>query len=182
MLETAPDGSAVRPAHGVGPPRALGRQRQGRVALPAVRLRVRLRRVPGPETGVRDRVGYLLEQGRIRLLVSAGLTEDSEIVRHVRRHGDGVRTVAFTSTDVDVAFESAVRQGARPLDSPNWLRDSSGSVRTASIACYGSTRHSFVDRRDYGGGFAPASSPTECLRFAQVTRLASKRSTTSSRT
>lgn len=155
MLETAPDGSAVDLLTGwdhlelwVGNARAVSHFLQSGFGFDCVAY-------SGPETGVRDRVGYLLEQGRIRLLVSAGLTEDSEIVRHVRRHGDGVRTVAFTSTDVDVAFESAVRQGARPLDSPNWLRDSSGSVRTASIACYGSTRHSFVDRRDYGGGFAP---------------------------
>ena len=69
----------------------------------------------GPETGVRDRVGYLLEQGTIRILVTAGLDAESEIGRHVLNHGDGVRTVAFATTDVDAAFESAVRLGARDV-------------------------------------------------------------------
>ena len=109
----------------------------------------------GPETGVRDRVGYLLEQGTIRILVTAGLDGESEISRHVLNHGDGVRTVAFATTDVDAAFESAVRLGARDVDAPHDLSDDTGSVRTASIATYGATRHSFIDRRGYGGPFAP---------------------------
>jgi len=108
----------------------------------------------GPETGVRDQVGYLLEQGSVRFLVSAGLGEESEIARHVFRHGDGVRTVAFSTRDVDAAFEAAVREGARPVDRPTDHRDDAGWLRTAAIASYGATRHSFVDRRHYSG-FAP---------------------------
>ena len=109
----------------------------------------------GPETGVRDRVAYLLEQGKIRILVSAGLDEHSEIARHVYYHGDGVRTVAFAAADVDGAFESAVRMGAKPIEAPRDLTDAAGSLRTASIATYGATRHAFVDRRGYDGRFAP---------------------------
>jgi len=109
----------------------------------------------GPETGVLDRVSYLLEQGSVKLLVSAGLDERSEIARHVFRHGDGVRTVAFTATDVDAAFESAVRKGAQPVDRPSDQTDSQGWLRAASIATYGTTRHTFVDRRAYDGQFAP---------------------------
>ncbi len=109
----------------------------------------------GPETGVPDRVSYLLEQGSVRLLVSAGLDEKSEIACHVFRHGDGVRTVAFNATDVDAAFEAAVRQGAQPIDRPSDHTDSTGWLRAASIATYGTTRHTFVDRQAYDGPFAP---------------------------
>jgi len=112
----------------------------------------------GPETGVQDRVSYLLEQGSVRILVSAGLDETSEIARHVFRHGDGVRTVAFTANDVDAAFESAVRQGAQPVAHPREVTSSGGWLRAASIATYGTTRHSFVDRRSYDGLFAPGFS------------------------
>ena len=109
----------------------------------------------GPETGVRERVGYLLEQGTVRILVSAGLGDESEIGRHVLRHGDGVRSVAFSTTDVDAVFESAVRLGAEAVEAPTDRTDEPGSLRIASIATYGTTRHSFVDRRGYAGSFAP---------------------------
>jgi len=109
----------------------------------------------GPETGVRDRVGYVLEQGGIRLLVSAGLGDESEIARHVFRHGDGVRSIAFTTTNVEAAFDSAVGKGAQPVQRPSKLRDGAGVLGTAAIATYGATRHSFLDRRGYDGVFAP---------------------------
>jgi len=109
----------------------------------------------GPETGVRDRASYLLRQGAITLVVTAGLDPDSEIARHVLEHGDGVRTVAFAVEDVDYSYGQAVRRGAEPLFDPADQRDGAGAVRSATIAAYGTTLHSFVDRSGYAATFGP---------------------------
>lgn len=109
----------------------------------------------GPECGVSDRVSYVLEQGTIRFLVTAGLGSDSQVAAHVLRHGDGVRTVAFCTEDVDAAFESAVSRGAHSVFEPHGMEDDSGLVRTATISAYGETEHALVDRSGYHGVFAP---------------------------
>ena len=109
----------------------------------------------GPESGVTDRVSYLLEQGSIRLLVTAGLAQSSPVSQHVLRHGDGVRTVAFSTSDVDSAFNSAVGRGAPVVSEPKDAKDDFGAVRSATISAYGETEHALVDRSGYHGVFAP---------------------------
>ena len=109
----------------------------------------------GPETGMRDRASYVLEQGTIRLVVTSGLSPDSPVVDHVRLHGDGVRSIALAVSDVDAAFAAAVARGAKGLEAPRTVSDERGSVRAASCAAYGDTTHVFVDRMGYGGAFGP---------------------------
>src|SRR3954467_14561484 len=53
----------------------------------------------GPETGVRDRASYVLEQGKIRLVLTTSLDPDSEISKHVLLHGDGVKVLALWVDD-----------------------------------------------------------------------------------
>lgn len=53
----------------------------------------------GPETGVRDRTSYLLEQGKIRLVLTAPLHPGGDVAEHVRRHGDGVKAIALAVQD-----------------------------------------------------------------------------------
>ena len=108
----------------------------------------------GPETGVPDRASWLLEQGDVRFVVTAALAPDSEIAAHVRAHGDGVKRVAFTVPDVERAFRAAVARGARPVAPPAEERGDGGTVTTASVATYGETVHTFVDRSGYDG-FGP---------------------------
>jgi 4-hydroxyphenylpyruvate dioxygenase len=110
----------------------------------------------GPETGVRDRASYVLEQGDIRFVVSASLDPASAMAQHVLTHGDGVHDLAWGVDDADAAFAAAVARGARPVGEPWDERDEHGVVRRARIATYGETVHTFVDRRDYGG---PAFGP-----------------------
>jgi 4-hydroxyphenylpyruvate dioxygenase len=110
----------------------------------------------GLETGVRDRASYVLEQGRIRLVVTGALHSDSEIARHHVRHGDGVRSIALSVPDVDDAYAEALGRGARGITNPVDLTDEHGTIRTATIAAYGDTLHTFVDRSDYEGPFWPA--------------------------
>jgi 4-hydroxyphenylpyruvate dioxygenase len=109
----------------------------------------------GPETGRHDVASYVLEQGRVRLVVTAALDGDSPIADHVRRHGDGVRDVAFQVDDVDAAFASAVARGATAVREPATVEDDHGAVRLATIAAYGETLHTFVDRTGYRGPHRP---------------------------
>ncbi len=109
----------------------------------------------GPETGVRDRASYVLRQGSVRLVLTTALTPDAPIAAHVALHGDGVRDVALRVPDASVAFAAAVERGARPVAEPWEDKDDHGVLRRAAIATYGDTVHTFVDRHDYSGVFAP---------------------------
>lgn len=120
----------------------------------------------GPESGVPDRVSYLVEQGTIRFLVTAGLAQNSPVAQHVLRHGDGVRTVAFSSSDVDSAFNSAVDRGAPVVAEPSDASDDLGVVRSATISAYGETEHKLVDRSGYRGIFGPGFTTGGLPKFA----------------
>jgi 4-hydroxyphenylpyruvate dioxygenase len=114
----------------------------------------------GPEHGVRDRCSYVLEQGNIRFVVTAGLTADSPIVAHHAAHGDGVKDVAFSVPNAEQAFALAVERGALAHTEPWVEEDEHGKVVRASIAAYGETIHTFVDRTNYSGVYLPGYKPT----------------------
>jgi 4-hydroxyphenylpyruvate dioxygenase len=113
----------------------------------------------GLETGSRERVSHVLEQGRIRLVVTGTLTGTDEIAEHHKRHGDGVRSIALSVPDATAAYEHAVAHGARGIQTPYELSDAEGAVRLASVATYGDTHHLFVERNGYGGVFLPGFEP-----------------------
>ena len=109
----------------------------------------------GLETGRRDRRSHVLEQGRIRLVVTGTLRGGDEIADHHARHGDGVHKIALSVPDAAAAYEHAVAHGARGVHTPHWLEDEHGRVGLASIATYGDTLHLFVQREGYEGAFLP---------------------------
>jgi 4-hydroxyphenylpyruvate dioxygenase len=109
----------------------------------------------GPETGVRDRASYVLQQRAIRFVLTTGLTPDHEVVQHQRLHGDGVRDVAFRVPDAAEAFELALERGATAFHEPEVREDEHGKVVVAAIRAYGDTIHSFVQRDDYSGVYLP---------------------------
>ncbi|MEX2549783.1 MAG: 4-hydroxyphenylpyruvate dioxygenase [Nitriliruptoraceae bacterium] len=115
----------------------------------------------GPETGVHDAVSYVLEQGDIRYVLTAGLTPEHPAVRHQARHGDGIHDIAFRVPDATAAFHAAVERGATPLHAPETVGDTYGQVTIASIAVYGDTVHSFVERDDYHGVHLPGFVPVD---------------------
>jgi 4-hydroxyphenylpyruvate dioxygenase len=110
----------------------------------------------GLETGVRDRASHVLEHGRVRLVVTGALHSDSPISEHQRRHGDGVKVIALGVPSVESAWREAIARGATGLVEPHDIADERGSVRLATIAAYGDTVHTFVDRSDYTGRFLPS--------------------------
>jgi 4-hydroxyphenylpyruvate dioxygenase len=105
----------------------------------------------GPETGVRDKASYVLEQGDIRFVVSAALNADSPIAAHVRAHGDGVHDLAWLVNDARAAFEAAVERGATAVRRPWEECDEQGVLTLAQIGAYGDTVHTLVDRGRYVG-------------------------------
>ena len=109
----------------------------------------------GPETGVRDRASYVLQQHKIRLVLTTSLVPDSPISEHVKKHGDGVKVLALWVDDARKAFEETTARGARPAAQPAVLTDEFGEAVTASIYTYGETIHTFVERRNYKGPFLP---------------------------
>jgi 4-hydroxyphenylpyruvate dioxygenase len=115
----------------------------------------------GPETGSSDRLSYVLEQGSARFVVTSALTPDSPVAEHVRRHGDGVRDVAFRVLDAPAAYRFAVDHGAPAVLPPSVATDEDGTLVRAAIAAYGDTRHSFVERSRYDGAFAPGYASPE---------------------
>jgi 4-hydroxyphenylpyruvate dioxygenase len=112
----------------------------------------------GPETGVPDRVSYVLAQGDVRFVVTAGLGPDSEVARHVLLHGDGIRHLAWRVDNASRAVDAAAARGATVVAEPFSVNGDSGSVTTAAIATYGETRHLFVDRSAWHGGWGPGYS------------------------
>jgi 4-hydroxyphenylpyruvate dioxygenase len=114
----------------------------------------------GLETGVRDRASYVLQQGRIRLVLTGALHSDSPIAAHHHRHGDGVKVIALSVPDADRAWREATARGAVSVAPPHDLADEDGRVRVATIETYGDTVHTFVDRSRYRGAFLPGYAPT----------------------
>jgi len=121
----------------------------------------------GPETGVRDRASYLLQQDKIRFVLTSPITPDGPIAEHIRLHGDGVRDLAFWVDDARDAHAKAVARGARSVQEPTVTKDKDGEVVIAAIATYGDTIHSIVERKNYKGlflpGFVPKSSPLKAV-------------------
>jgi 4-hydroxyphenylpyruvate dioxygenase len=109
----------------------------------------------GPETGLRDRASYVLQQGKIRLVLTTPLRPNNDITDHIAKHGDGVKVLALWVDDARAAWEATTQRGAVSTQEPTVLRDDSGEVVVASIKTYGDTIHTFVERKNYSGVFLP---------------------------
>src|SRR5207249_1165504 len=108
-----------------------------------------------PETGHREHAEYVLTSGSARFLLTGAVHADTAIGRHVAAHGDGVIDVAIRVPDASHAYELAITRGATGIHEPEVAEDEFGKVVTATIATYGETRHTFVQRTDYSGEFLP---------------------------
>jgi 4-hydroxyphenylpyruvate dioxygenase len=116
---------------------------------------MRLEAYSGPETGNRDHHAYVLRAGSVRFVLKGAVTAGSPVADHHRRHGDGVMDVALEVPDVDKCVAHARATGARIVAEPHDVSDEFGTVRTATIAAYGDTVHSLVDRSKYDGPYLP---------------------------
>ena len=115
----------------------------------------------GPETGIRDRASYVLQQNKVRLVLTTSLLPNSPIADHVKLHGDGVKVLALWVDDAEKSFNETVKRGAKPVQEPTVMRDEHGEVKVSSIATYGETIHTFVERKNYKGAFLPGFKPAK---------------------
>ncbi|RZS40776.1 4-hydroxyphenylpyruvate dioxygenase [Herbihabitans rhizosphaerae] len=109
----------------------------------------------GPENGNREYKSFVLKSGSARFVINGGVTPDSALLDHHRKHGDGVVDLALEVADVDRCIEHARAKGATVLEEPNDVSDEHGTVRRAAIATYGETRHTLIDRSRYNGPYLP---------------------------
>ncbi len=109
----------------------------------------------GLETGMTDRVSYVLKQDKIRLVLTTALNSSSPIGEHVKKHGDGVKVIALWVEDAKKSWEETTKRGAKSYQEPTTTSDENGEVVTAGIYTYGETVHMFVERKNYKGQFLP---------------------------
>ncbi len=109
----------------------------------------------GLETGMKDRVSYVLKQDKIRLVLTTALRSDSPIGEHVKKHGDGVKVIALWVDDATSAWEETTKRGAVSFMEPTLEKDEHGEVVRSGIYTYGETVHVFVERKNYNGIFLP---------------------------
>lgn len=109
----------------------------------------------GPETGVRDRASYVLQQNKVRLVLTTSLHPDSEITHHHTKHGDGVKFLSIWVDDATKSFEETIKRGAKPYMEPTRFEDEYGWVVISAIHTYGDTIHKFIERTHYTGPFLP---------------------------
>lgn len=109
----------------------------------------------GLETGLKDRVSYVLKQDKIRLVLTSPLQKDGEINQHINIHGDGVKIVALWVEDAKKAWEETTSRGAKSYLKPTVEKDEFGEVVRSGIYTFGETVHIFVERKNYNGVFLP---------------------------
>lgn len=109
----------------------------------------------GLETGNKKSTSYVVQQGKIRLVLTTPLDPESEAAEHLRIHGDGVKVIALMVDNAFDAFDQTVRRGAKPYLTPRITQDKNGLIRMSGIHTYGDTVHLFIERTNYGGIFLP---------------------------
>lgn len=109
----------------------------------------------GLETGAKDRTSYVLQQGKIRLVLTSPFETNSAISDHLRVHGDGVKVIALWVNDAYDAFLQTTQRGAKPYLQPETIQDQYGTIKRSGIHTYGDTVHIFIERKDYHGVFLP---------------------------
>lgn len=109
----------------------------------------------GPETGVRDKVSYVVRQNKLTFVFTTALRTGNPIADHVYLHGDGVKILALLVEDAESAWTETMKRGGKSYLQPTRLSDESGEVALSGIYTYGETVHLFVERQNYRGFFMP---------------------------
>ena len=109
----------------------------------------------GLETGKKDRTSYVLQQGKIRLVLTSPLDEGGEINAHINKHGDGVKFIALWVDDATKSYDETTSRGAQSYQKPTTVEDEHGKAMISGIHTYGETIHLFIERNEYKGAFLP---------------------------
>lgn len=109
----------------------------------------------GPETGVKDRVSYVIRQNKLTFMLTTPLRKGNPIADHIAKHGDGVKMLALKVENATSAWEETTKRGGKSYMEPTVLSDDNGRVVMSGIHTYGDTVHLFIERGDYNGAFMP---------------------------
>ena len=109
----------------------------------------------GPETGMMDKVSYVIRQNKLTFVLTTPLKTDNPIADHIYKHGDGVKVLALKVDDAKSAYEETTKRGGKSYMQPEVLKDANGEVVLSGIHTYGDTVHLFVERKNYVGVFMP---------------------------
>jgi 4-hydroxyphenylpyruvate dioxygenase len=109
----------------------------------------------GPETGMKDKVSYVLRQNKLTFVLTTPLRTDNPIADHIYKHGDGVKVLALKVEDATSAWQETTKRGGKSCMEPTTLSDADGEIVLSGIHTYGDTIHVFVERRNYKGIFMP---------------------------
>jgi len=109
----------------------------------------------GPETGMKDKVSYVIRQNKLTFVLTTPLRTDNPIADHIYKHGDGVKVIALKVEDATSAFEETTKRGGKVYQQPTLLKDDKGEVVISGIHTYGETVHLFIERKNYTGVFMP---------------------------
>ena len=109
----------------------------------------------GLETGARKKVSYVMQQGKVKFVLSSPLIPGTEIGKHLDKHGDGVKDISFTVDNAEDAWKATTGNGAISISRPKLIEDHNGEAVIATIKTYGDTTHTFIERDNYKGSFLP---------------------------
>ena len=87
----------------------------------------------GLETGLKDRVSYVVQQDKILLMLTSPLRPGGEINKHIDSHGDGVKSIALWVDDATKSYEETVKRGAESYHAPIKKEDKEGAVILSGI-------------------------------------------------
>ncbi|MFQ5463080.1 MAG: 4-hydroxyphenylpyruvate dioxygenase [Phycisphaerae bacterium] len=117
----------------------------------------------GLETGNREVASYVMQQGKVRFVLSTAYSADHEIARHCALHGDGVKAMALEVDDCAAALRATKQRGATVLKPATAQEDDHGTLISGSVKYAGDTIFRFVERKNYRGAFAPGYVPIEAV-------------------
>ncbi len=120
----------------------------------------------GPETGMKDKVSYVVRQHKLTFVLTTPLRAHNEIADHIYAHGDGVKFLALRVDNATSAWEETTKRGGKSYMEPKLLNDADGEVVISGIHTYGETVHLFIERKAYSGPFMPGFRPWRNLHFA----------------
>ena len=109
----------------------------------------------GPETGMMDKVSYVIRQNKLTFILTTSLRPNNEIADHVAKHGDGVKFLALKVDDATDAWNQTTMRGGKSYMEPVTMKDDNGEVVISGIHTYGETVHLFIERKNYDGIFMP---------------------------
>ena len=119
----------------------------------------------GPETGMKDKVSYVIRQNKLTFVLTTPLKGNNNIADHIYKHGDGVKYLALMVEDAADAWKQTTSRGGKSYMEPKTLKDDNGEVVMSGIHTYGDTVHLFIERKNYQGVFMPGFKKWDTLRW-----------------